>query len=680
MNKDSVAEFLRLEDAIETIKAQLVKALDVDHELRHTHESLCRMLERLQSGQRELEAAKDQWTAAFDAIVHPVFLHDAEYRIVRCNRAYLAKADVAAEEVLGKRYWEVFPPGNGPLPGCAHALQEGCNRGESKEEVRLEGGETLLSHSYVICDHDGHYLYSIHILHDITAEVKAARRVETLRGVIEDLSVQVDVDRLGEKALSAALGLTGADIGAVALVESASGQLACRWWQGFPADLPGDDLVLTLDQPDNQPPAWISGEAQIVSDCSAGGYPGCLGPDVKSAMGVPIFVAGRVEGVMCVGSREKAKQFQREEVPLLEAIARQVGVALQRERLTNDLSASERRFRRVVETVPDILYTATLPDFRFTFVSPAVRGLLGVAPDELVESPGAWLRRVHAEDRDRLLSARAEALARGEDYTVEYRCLDGQGRACCWVLDHGSLERDASGAPTSVSGVMTDITGRKRAEEEADHHWAQLCRGMEQMVESLAKAMEARDAYTAGHQRRVTELAVAIAEELQFDIEQVKALRMAALVHDVGKIHVPAEILSKPAILNPLEFELVKMHPKVGYDILKSVEFPGPVAEIVLQHHERVDGSGYPNGLVGEAILPEAKVLAVADVVESMSMHRPYRAAIGLSNALEEIARQRGSGLDARAVDACLRLFKDKGWGWEPAEPPELCRLFGEVG
>ena len=184
---------------------------------------------------------------------------------------------------------------------------------------------------------------------------------------------------------------------------------------------------------------------------------------------------------------------------------------------------------------------------------------------------------------------------------------------------------------------------------------------------ALAKAMEARDAYTAGHQRRVTELAIAIAEELEFDIGQVKALRMAALVHDVGKIHVPAEILSKPAILSPLEFELVKMHPQVGYDILKSVEFPGPVAEIVLQHH-------------GEAILPEAKVLAVADVVESMSMHRPYRAALGLSNALEEIARQRGSGLDARAVDACLRLFREKGWGWEPAEPPEFCRLFGRTG
>ncbi|HEY5582496.1 MAG TPA: HD domain-containing phosphohydrolase [Rhodoferax sp.] len=179
-------------------------------------------------------------------------------------------------------------------------------------------------------------------------------------------------------------------------------------------------------------------------------------------------------------------------------------------------------------------------------------------------------------------------------------------------------------------------------------------------ITALAAIVEMRDPYTAGHQRRVAQLAIAIAHELQLPQEQVEGVHLAGVVHDVGKIRIPAEILSKPGKLSALEFSLIQEHSQNGYEILKSIAFPWPIAQIVQQHHERLDGSGYPQGLKGDQILLEARIVAVADVVEAMSSHRPYRAALGINSALKEIERGRGTVYDAAVVDACLRLFAEK--------------------
>lgn len=186
-----------------------------------------------------------------------------------------------------------------------------------------------------------------------------------------------------------------------------------------------------------------------------------------------------------------------------------------------------------------------------------------------------------------------------------------------------------------------------------------LRRAMDGVIQAMASAVETRDPYTAGHQRRVADLAVAIARELGLPGTTREATYMAGVVHDVGKISVPAEILSKPTRLSDLEFALIKTHPQVGYDILKNIEFPWPIARIVLQHHEKMDGSGYPDGVKGDEILAEARILTVADVVEAMASHRPYRPALGISVALEEISKNQGTLYDAGAVEACLRLFKE---------------------
>lgn len=183
-------------------------------------------------------------------------------------------------------------------------------------------------------------------------------------------------------------------------------------------------------------------------------------------------------------------------------------------------------------------------------------------------------------------------------------------------------------------------------------------------IAALGATIEVRDPYTAGHQRRVAHLAVEIARELQWPQDQVEGLYLASVVHDFGKIRIPAEILTKPGRLSELEFGFIRQHPETGYEILKSVDFPWPIAQTVLQHHERLDGSGYPYGLKDGEILPEAKILSVADVVEAMTSHRPYRAALGIDAALDEITRHRNVLYDAAVVDACIRLFCEKGYAF----------------
>ena len=211
-------------------------------------------------------------------------------------------------------------------------------------------------------------------------------------------------------------------------------------------------------------------------------------------------------------------------------------------------------------------------------------------------------------------------------------------------------------------GVRTLHTRHERdlAMAQNQQYLAQLQDSLEDTVQAIADIVELRDPYTAGHQARVAELATAIARHLELADDQVQAIHLASTILDLGKIKIPAEILSRPGRLSKLEYLLIQTHAQAGYDILKDINFPWPIAQIVLQHHERLDGSGYPQRLKGEALMLEARILGVADVVEAMSSHRPYRVALGIASALEEITKQRGIWFDPDVVDACVTLFREK--------------------
>jgi putative nucleotidyltransferase with HDIG domain/PAS domain S-box-containing protein len=220
-----------------------------------------------------------------------------------------------------------------------------------------------------------------------------------------------------------------------------------------------------------------------------------------------------------------------------------------------------------------------------------------------------------------------------------------------WLASHYPVRLESE--IIGVGLVVVDITERVRSEQIRD----KLTRGA---IAAIAATAEARDPYTAGHQRRVADIAAAISEELGLSADEVEGIRLAAFIHDIGKVAIPAEILVRPGKLRPLEWEMIKDHPRAGCEILADIEFPWPVAQMILQHHERMDGSGYPSGLRGDEISLGARIIAVADVVEAMSSHRPYRPGLGLKAALAEIERGRGTLFDPLVVDVCLRLFRER--------------------
>jgi PAS domain S-box-containing protein len=298
-------------------------------------------------------------------------------------------------------------------------------------------------------------------------------------------------------------------------------------------------------------------------------------------------------------------------------------------------------------------------DRKFAYVNPRAAEIIGLgSAEELIGSDP--LSSIAEADRSRVARNMGRVLE-GETHSVamDFAALRRDGQT---VRIGGNASRATYQGRPAIIGLMQDISEKKRAEDDIKRYVEQLETAFMSTVEVATTMGEMRDPYTAGHQRRVAEIAVAIGAELAFDEQRIEGLRVAGYLHDLGKITIPAEILSKPAKLSPIEFKMIEGHPQTSYDILKNVKFPWPVAEVALQHHERLDGSGYPRGLKGEAILLEARIIAVADVVEAMSSHRPYRVGLGIDNALAEIERGRGTAYDPAVADACLKLFREKGY------------------
>jgi len=242
---------------------------------------------------------------------------------------------------------------------------------------------------------------------------------------------------------------------------------------------------------------------------------------------------------------------------------------------------------------------------------------------------------------------------------TEHKKADEEIRKAQQELERRVKERTAELSKSNTL-LEKEIGEHKKVDKELIRSFKKLQATLKGTVHVLASIVETRDSYTAGHQKRVAELACAIAKEMHLSEDQIEGINVAGTLHDIGKIFIPSEILNKPSLISDLEFSLIKTHPRIGYDILKGVEFPWPVAKIVCQHHERMDGSGYPMKISAEKIMLEAKIIAVADVVEAMSSHRPYRPALGLSKALEEISNNKGVLYDPEVVDICLKLFAKK--------------------
>ena len=376
---------------------------------------------------------------------------------------------------------------------------------------------------------------------------------------------------------------------------------------------------------------------------------------------VPILSGDHILGVIILYVQEGHTRSPWEE-DFLKAVANSLAGTIERRQAEEDLRKSEERYRTILEDMDEGYFENDLAG-NFTFVNDAECRDLGYSREKLI---GMNYRQYSDEaTAKKLYELFYNIYNTGKPikrFPGQFASKDGRRH---FNEVSASLIRDAKGKPIGFRGISQDVTDRKRAEEELQQTLESLRKAVGTTIQVMVSAVETRDPYTAGHQIRSADLARAIATEMGLPQEKIDGIRMAGSIHDIGKLSIPAEILSKPKKLTEIEFSLIKEHSRSGYEILKDVKSPWPLAEIVYQHHERMDGSGYPRNLKGDDILMEARIMAVADVVESMASHRPYRPALGLNAAMEEIENNKGKLYDSEAVDVCLRLFREKGYQLE---------------
>jgi len=673
----------------------------------------------------KIEQAHREWMSSVDAVKDHIFLHDKEFRILRCNKAYQQCAGLPFKQIIGQPYYEVFPKTHEPLPSCQRAM-------EKEEEEVTVGGAIYLSRAFSIHDEQGAYLYSVHTLENITerkqAEVVLRSSEAQLRTVVENLTEGLAVSDLDGQLLHfnrAALDLHGF----TTLDE-------CRQHLSKFADTfelsTMDGAVLALDQ-------WplarvLRGEnlrdlelyvRHIQADWRrVFNYGGTL---VRDADGQPLMAIVTISDITGRKQAEVEIRHANRALATLGAVNHTLVHATDENNLLQVICQAivEQRGYRMVwvgyvqhdesKSIKIMAraghYEGNIDAMHLTYAETG-RGMMPCG--RAIRSGTTQLCQEIAND-PQYLPWRDKALKNSYAASIALPLLDADNTvfgtlsvysnevnafspAEVSLLEemagdlafgvrtlHTRHERDLALVKNQeqlVQLVFQNEEKEKRAaelaiankelvfqNEEKEKRAAELTTAnkelqdsLEDTVRAIATIGEMRDPYTAGHQVRVADLATAIAKQLGLPKEQVHAIHLAGVVHDLGKIQIPAEILSKPGKITAIEFSLIKIHPQAGYDILKGIDFPWPIAQMVLQHHERLDGSGYPQGLKGDDILLEARILSVADVVEAMSSHRPYRPGLGIEVALAEITKQRGIYFDPAVVDACLALFREQGY------------------
>ncbi len=338
-------------------------------------------------------------------------------------------------------------------------------------------------------------------------------------------------------------------------------------------------------------------------------------------------------------------------------------------RLEAELEKTRRRKHFRARRGPVVLFQSligspgALQSLPISYISENIRQF-GYEAADLMEHEADLAGLMHPEDRHLvrdIIKPETGSTAMEQKYSYRFRTAEGSYR---WVTHAGEVQPGADGEPDTLTGILLDVTATREKEKALEVQVDRLHRAWEQTIALLAAITELRDPYTMGHQRRVAHLSTALARDLGLSESDVLETYNAALVHDIGKIHIPNDYLNKPGKLSPNEFAIIKEHAQVGADLLRKIHLPWNLADIVVQHHERLDGSGYPNGLQGDEILLPARILAVADVIEAMASHRPYRPALGLDVALEEVTGHAGKLYDRSVVDVCRGLFLSKGYDW----------------
>lgn len=595
-----------------------------------------KMLELDETNQK-LKALEEQYRLSFDNAMDVIFLIDINYNITSISPSVKKNLGYEIEDFIGRSVWDLIPVFMPDYAGLAKTTINMVFQGKTVPSTTFEftsrDGQIIVGEiSGAPIFQDGKVSGLVAVARDVTDRHLAEKKLLKSEKMFSDIfHLNPNPMAISDMATSIYLDVNEAFIS----------------WSGFSRGdligLPGSNLRL-----------WVNPEE---CDILIGSLKKSSG-DLKAREVLLRQKDGAIRNVLY-------------SIRLIEIEQRECLLTLfhditERKQAELSLRESEKRYKFIADKIPDIVWMLNM-DLQTVYVSPSVKTVLGFTEEErmsqtveeqLTPESLALVSEVMVDE----LSMEAEGSTnpdRNLTLVLEYYHKDGTTRFMETVV--GGI-RNESGVVTGLHGVNRDITERMQAEEKLKRTLTSLRRAVGTTIQVMVSAVEARDPYTAGHQMRSSDLARAIATEMGLAEECIEGIRMAAVIHDIGKLSVPSEILTKPTKLTNIEFSLIKEHAQKGYDILKNVESPWPLAQIVYQHHERMDGTGYPRRLKGDEILMEARVLAVADVVEAIASNRPYRPAFGIEPALEEIEKNRGVLYDATVVDACVRLFRQKGY------------------
>ncbi len=650
-------------------------------ELEENRSALLFMLEDLESGRRKIERAHQEWMTALDVVDDPIFLHDKEFRILRCNKAYQQCAGIPFEQIIGQPYYEVFPKNHAPLPCCLRAMEKAEEEAEEEEEEEEEeevavGGAIYRSRSFSVHDEQGVHLYSVHILEDITESRQADVQLRLFRDLLDQSSDDIFiVDPATSRFLDVNetacrdLRYTRDELLQRGVVDIQTVLCDAVAWQAHVQELRAQGHALLEFEALRKDGSRFPVEASLRHITAVNRvYIIAMVRDITGRKRAEVAIQHANRALAALSEVNRNLVYATDENELLQAICR--AIVEQKDYRLAWVGYVQHDEHKSIKIMAHAGHDDGYMDAMQLTWAETERGR---GPGGRAVRSGATQICQDMANDPQFLPWRAAALERGYASCITLPLTRRNGKVF-GILSVYSTEVNAF-SPAEIDlleemagdmafGVRALHTRQERdlALEQNRQQLVRLQTNLEDTVRAIATIAEMRDPYTSGHQTRVADLAAAIARQMGLPEEQVHGIHLAGVVHDLGKIRIPAEILSKPGKISDIERSLIKVHPQAGYDVLQGIDFPWPIAQMVLQHHERLDGSGYPQGLKGDQIIIGARILSVADVVEAISAHRPYRPGLGIEAALDEITKQRGAYYDSQAVDACLAVFREQGY------------------
>jgi len=657
------------------ITAKLIKKLGIPFSLRITVQDIT---ER-KKVEEELRDSEERLKILFDYAPDAYYINDLQGKFINGNKAAERMIGHKREELTGKNFLKLKLLSLTDIPKAAKLLTKNLRRLPTGPDEfvlnRKDNTKVTVEISTYPVKIKGRTLV-LGIARDITERKKAEEKIKHLNLVlraireVNQLIIKVKnreslikgmcnnlvktrgyyntwivlFDKKGKLETYAEAGLGKAFLPMIELLKESRltycGQKALRQ----------QEVVITEDPVSNCP------ECPLVHNYSG-----------RGAMTVRLEYNEKVYGLISV-SIPAHFAVEQEEQNLFKEVAGDIAFAIHDMELDEERKLAEENVKKakdelqmILDSVPAIIFYKDT-EGRIIRVNKALADSLKMPVKDIISKtteelfPRKQAEKMRKDDQEVMISGKAK-----RNIIQLYTTPDGAR----WVITDKVPHKDKEGKITGIISLSKDITVQRKSEQELKQTYQKLQKTMDTTIQTMSKIIESKDPYTAGHQQRVSQLATAIAKELNLSPDKIKGIRITSLIHDIGKIGLPTEILSKPTTLTDIEFSLIKGHSQIGYDILKSIDFSYPIAQIVLQHHERLDGSGYPNNLKGDEIILEAHIIGVADVVEAMSSFRPYRPALGIDVALEEISQNKGILYDPEVVDACLRLFKEKGFKFE---------------